>query len=734
MNSMYEFISGEPGALDRYIIGYYDPVSQQAPIYDHVKFIRHLQSHLVGGTSPWKGTARGEIPSIFGIDGLRKIARSMMLDLFPNTPEGKASKIKIAMQPVTSTGEIKDGYFPHMFFDASKASKAMQSAIKNIMNTPESEMSDAQKKMEIKKIAYRHKSMEGDWSFKDMEEYELFDEVLHDISKSRRATEEQIKWFNANERSGSMKTRNTHTGGWSIDPIVVESYIRSLSNTYYRQLSQMMSRQVINKMGKEMPKKWGLDQTNAWQKFVMLYAQDAMGNPSVVPQRLIDDPKMKLKGTPYAWWADNKIRDKVNFIAKKLGITDKNLPENLQGIDLQTLRNWSNLEAQYQMATLLAHPKSMVANIFGGTAHTIESAGFGNYRKGRDFSYLSKINPKWNNQEAINDFVISQGVLPEFLVYEFGLQKEFQNSKGRGFLNELRKKMTRDPEMSETTIGDIASQYGLKDKVMNFASKFMSAPEKMLRRDAFMAHYVQAWNRYNGAIKEFDHPFLIEQAKKGVKATQFLYNAPNRPAFARTALGKVMTRFQLWGWNSVRFRNDVKRLGRVYGFQPGSEAAKRYERTLQIDMLTFALANMFAYSLFESNLPQPWGWFQDTADWIFGDEKERDKAFYGSYPTAVAPLQMVTPPGLRLVGPTFKAILDDDWSRMSQYYVHTMYPFGRMGRDLYGEGNLIENPSRLPEKIFGFPMRQLQTRITERSNKIEEDADMKQLYPGSYKE
>ena len=83
-----------------------------------------------------------------------------------------------------------------------------------------------------------------------------------------------------------------------------------------------------------------------------------------------------------------------------------------------------------------------------------------------------------------------------------------------------------------------------------------------------------------------------------------------------------------------------------------------------------------------------------------------------------------------------KAILDDDWSRMSQYYIYTMFPFGRMIRDVspYAKGNLVEVPTRAWEKILGFPMRQLQTRITERSNKIEEDADMKQLYPGSYKE
>jgi hypothetical protein len=376
----------------------------------------------------------------------------------------------------------------------------------------------------------------------------------------------------------------------------------------------------------------------------------------------------------------------------------------------------------------------MVANIFGGTAHTLQSVGPRTFMRAVDYSYLAKINPKWITKEAVNDFVISQGVLPEFLVYEFGLQKEFQNTKGRNFIADLRSKLTRDPDMSEVSVTELAQKHGLKDKVTNLAAKFMSTPEKMLRRQSFMSHYIQAWEKFGGAIKEFDHPFLIEMAKKGVKATQFLYNAPNRPAFARTALGKVMTRFQLWGWNSVRFRNDVKRMGRIHGYQPGTEAAKRYERTLQLDLFTFALANLFAYSLFESNLPQPWGWLQDTSDWIFGDEKERDRAFYGSYPTSVAPLQMVTPPGLRLAGPTFKAMLDDDWSRMSQYYVYTMFPFGRMIRDVspYSQGNLVDVPTRAWEKILGFPMRQLQTKITKAKEEEEEGIDSDLLYPGSY--
>ena len=79
----------------------------------------------------------------------------------------------------------------------------------------------------------------------------------------------------------------------------------------------------------------------------------------------------------------------------------------------------------------------------------------------------------------------------------------------------------------------------------------MRRPERTLRRDAFMAHYLQARNNFEGAITRFDDPILIKMAREGVKSTQFLYSAPFRPAFARSTMGKAMTRFQLWAWNSV---------------------------------------------------------------------------------------------------------------------------------------------------------------------------------------
>ena len=230
-----------------------------------------------------------------------------------------------------------------------------------------------------------------------------------------------------------------------------------------------------------------------------------------------------------------------------------------------------------------------------------------------------------------------------------------------------------------------------------------------------------------GAIKDPEHPFLIEIAKKGVKATQFLYEAPQRPFFARTALGKVMTRFQLYAWNSVRFRNDVIRNAKLYGFRPGTEAYNKFVRTAQIDLFVLALGNMFAYSLFDNALPQPWSWFQDTSEWLFGDEREREEAFFGTFPKAIAPLQIVAPPISRFPVSALMQWARDDYTKFTDYQMYTLLPFGRIVRDVFQpEKGLIDNPSRLLEKVSGMPLRDIQRFTTERKDKIESGERYKQ--------
>jgi len=749
MEKMHKFIVGaktdENGvnhALEKYRVGWRNRKLQQGAIYKHDQFIKDL-------LKDWR-EGKPLIQDI-GIDGLRAMARSMMIEMSGKHPDFQK---ELRMFDVGTTGKIPfKHYFPHMFFNKKIAGKGMKKHWDKLaqMDWKEFHPTDKKKAEEIREkkmnsLIWKNHTLTGDWTFEDVEEWQVFDQRLNEFAQKKGSKSDKIDWFSNRSKAGSMFSRTGHIPGWSVDANVVEGYTRSLVNTYHRQLAQIFGRDIVNKMHKmgdhyvENKKtgrkrlvkgKWNAEQVDAWQKFMKLFIQDAMGKPSVIPEDYYRDPKMKLSGTPYAWWADNRVEKKMNKILENFGLTSKDLPKELRGVDMQQLRHWSNLEAQYEMAALLAHPKSMVTNIFGGTMHTVESAGWKNWRNSRNINWLKQnINSKWNSMEDVMQFVIRSGVYPEYMLYEAGLNKEMRQTRNKEFITDVAKRITKDPEMKETTLKELAKQYGVKDSVVQFAAKFMTVPERMIRRDAFMSHYIQAWERWGGAIKDPEHPFLIEQAKKGVKATQFLYSAPFRPAFARTALGKVMTRFQLWSWNAVRFRNDVTRQAKMYGFKPGTLEYERYARMLQIDVFVFALANMFAYSLFETALPAPWNWLQDTADWIFGNEKERDRAFFGQWPKQLAPLQMVTPPILRLLPSSMRAMVDDDWSKVSKYYVWTMFPFGRMARDVIGPGNLIENPIRIMEKTTGFPLLQLQKKGHEYQKEREEGTRQPSPSPG----
>ena len=687
----------------KWIIGWY---RQGQPKIAYEKMIKDVRKMLRNNDE--KGLQ--ELMESVGIDGMRHIARSMMIEQIPERFKDQRKKFENLI--IKNTNKIDfNHYWPHMFFSRGKAMKGLEDAAKNLMN--DTKLSEAEIKADMHKLHHRVKSLTGDWEFQDMQDWDRLDNLFYresmaelgKIKKEKAKGGEKIKWYEANQRMGSMMERTGHIDGWSIEPNVVNAYIKNLSNTYHRQMVQILNRQIIHEAKKPMDRKFGFELSKKWQNFMKLYAQDAMGNPSVIPDALYNDPGMKLKGTPYAWWADNRVLDRVNNISKKLGI-GKELPEGLKKFGYMDIRAWSNLEAKFELASLLAHPKTAVTNIFGGSLHTIINAGPSYFFKARNINELRKINPEWKTMEDVRRFVIKSGVLPEFLVHELGLQKGFSDVNTQKFLTELASKFQSKDKWDRADVKDIGKKYGVGDSIIDTAAKFMSIPENTLRRDAFMSHYLRAWERFGGAIKDPNHPFLIEQAKKGVKATQFLYNAPNRPAFSRTALGKVMTRFHLFAWNSTKLRNTIVREAKRMGFQ--GEQGKRFGRMMTADMMVIALGNMFMYSLFDNALPPPWNWAQDTADWLFGDERTRNRAFFGQLPSTIAPLQVVTPPIARLPISAWRQWVDDDYSKFSDYYIWTLFPYGRLARDIAQPGKgIIDNPTMIPEKFTGMPLRKM---------------------------
>ena len=728
METSHNIIAGREGAMEMYRIGWYDPLEKRSPKYAHDRFLKDLDKYLNGRVpARWKKfmkSANESIPSIFGIDGIRSMMREMYVDYMmriakkTNNKDYAKKAAKLAAFPVKSTGQLNyKHYFPRMFFDRSVVKQTLRDAEAKVYNNPE--LSPESKIEELVKIQQRYKRLDGDYHFEEEYDDVTYDALMEKLAAKEKVSDQEIeKWFDNDVTMGNMRTREHSTPGWSIAPTSIEAYARSLGNTYFRGLASMLTRDIISNpdtgIYNQLVKKWGPDQATAWTQFAKLFANDAIGNPVGVTQKMIDNPNMALKNSPYGWWADNRVADRMNRMAKKLGLGKMSKDVYMPKVDVHTLRKWSQMEARYEMASLLAHPKSAMANILGGTLHNVQSAGIDAVRKVYDYEYLQQIDPALKTRKDVEDMVVKHGVLPQWLIYEMGLQNEFQTNQGKEALKVISEAIKRNPDVTASDIkGILREKIGnVSDKINSVAAKFMTIPERRLRTDAFMSHYIQAWNKFGGAIQDPHHPFLIELGKKGVSATQFMYSAPHRPAFARTALGKVFTRFQMYAWNSLALRGDVMRRVKAVGYDPNSQAGKQASRFVMGDMFMLALANTFAYSIFENNLPQPWGWFQDTSEWIFGDEKERDKAFFGAYPTAVAPLQVITPAIMRGPLSVFNSVMYDDWSRFADYYVYTLFPFGRFGRDVFGPGGITEAPIRTIDKLTGLPMLKLQRMVS----------------------
>jgi hypothetical protein len=174
-------------------------------------------------------------------------------------------------------------------------------------------------------------------------------------------------------------------------------------------------------------------------------------------------------------------------------------------------------------------------------------------------------------------------------------------------------------------------------------------------------------------------------------------------------------------------RRKVYQMAKIYGFKQGTRDFDRLKRLVILDMFMMALAQVFVASIFDSALPPPLSWLQDSADLLFGDEKEREMAFFSSYPSKVfAPLQPVTAPILRYPLNTITALINGDWDRFASYQIWSWWPFGRMLRS--GYKTVFDKPQMAFEYWFGFDPTKRLPRLMKRSQTNIENR-MEQLSP-----
>ena len=397
----------------------------------------------------------------------------------------------------------------------------------------------------------------------------------------------------------------------------------------------------------------------------------------------------------------------------------------------RTLTNIGNFEAKMSLISLLSHPKTALGNILGGSMNTISNNGVRNFARANDTKWLLsnvfkgatlKDGTKVTDRNTIYRLISEHGALESFYVTEASMDKSLSGAKLGPFIREMAGIAFKNPNYKDSQWKDVAKKHKVWDSIVASGGYFMRTSETKLRADAYLAHYLTARESYGQFIPnmKFDNPYLIKHALKGVEATQFLYHNVRRPEISTSAMGKMMTRFQPFMWNSLVFRKELISKANRYGMTD-KKSVDRLKRVMAQDLIVMGLANIFVASIFDSILPPPLSYLQDTTDWLFGDEKERANAFFSSYPhPALAPLQVVTAPVHRLWMPAMTAMINGDYDRLTSYYIHTMYPFGRLGRSLY---KTYQAPEMFSENMLGIPVHKLGSKLRKARKKNEEEKE-----------
>ncbi|HEX8297513.1 MAG TPA: hypothetical protein VF594_00015, partial [Rubricoccaceae bacterium] len=245
-----------------------------------------------------------------------------------------------------------------------------------------------------------------------------------------------------------------------------------------------------------------------------------------------------------------------------------------------------------------------------------------------------------------------------------------------------------------------------------------------------------------------DDPVLIEHAKRGVRATQFVYSAAEKPMIASTGVGRTFFRFQQWSWQSVAFQRRVWEDASMQGFMPGTEEGKRFSRMATANVLALALSAAFPASLFEATLPQPLGWATKLAEALFGEDEDIREGLFGPVGgriQTVAQTAGLLPPVTRipqgvLQGAALAALqlvpdeeregfpllmaLTGGGDAMASYQMWSAMPFGLLMRDV---AMVAQSPMSLVDRTTGVPLFAIQRRVTEANNLDEPNVDVFEL-------
>jgi len=418
----------------------------------------------------------------------------------------------------------------------------------------------------------------------------------------------------------------------------------------------------------------------------------------------------------------------------------------------QKLNAFSTFEGRYELMSLLFHPKTMIANYFGGGTNIYADVGGDIFRKSLSEDYVLEIfgnatyeviDPitrqvrleKVRNMKDVERIFVQRGLLEGMYLEEVGLTSTLQKGQPKRFAEALAKRFGKwekeNPILSENpvesekalklTINELQKRYNVGESIVQIGAKPMQYSERMLRRTAAIAHYINARQTVQPLIDQgkmsWDSPYLIEMARKGIEASQYIYHSAFRSNYSNTSLGRVMTRFHPYAWNSIKRRRNLYKQASYTKWMMNTDAQQRFNRQTTADLMSMALASIFVGTMFEYALSPPMSWMQDTAQWLFGDKEDRKRAFFSAWPhTSLAPLQVVTPPISRFVLAPVSSLLNGEWDNFVKYQAATWVPGGRLMRDAYRS---YKSPSMSFDFLTGIPLHRIGQEIGKSRDEVE---------------
>jgi hypothetical protein len=538
-------------------------------------------------------------------------------------------------------------------------------------------------------------------NYHDYYQQDAVSELLRDPIHSLGET------YSLNKSNPAVLQRDLNLGGYdTYAPRVLNKYIDyvihqsiKMEHGYEARIELEKTMELLRKRfkGKEQQ-----EQLTRLEEFFHTYIMDNMGyitkntklaTPSKMIQYTIDKILGKKKfesDYEYDWISDHSLIEKINKKLEEKGYETRFTESAMMSL--------SNIEAKYELVSLLSYPKTVITNYFGGTIATLSLGGFKRFKQALDLM----------KTEEFKKRIELEGIEPDFITNELNIIVDPIKTDYPKAYKEFKKIVSSKLSSKEKMkmIKTLLKENNIPDEIISKTGEFfMRKPETFLRTHAFAVGEIMAKEM---GLKGQD---IITHARKFVEQTQYIYHNAARGEFNRTSAGKILTRFQHYMYQTIGLNRNLNESYRTFKYKQGSEEYEQAKRWYGAMALILALSAIFPYSLFETGLPPHLEAMKDLSGAVFGGESERKSAFYGTYGLNLISAPMVS----RLILRPMLTIMNSDYENWIDREIWGFFPFGRLAR---GVTKSIENPYYTVDRMLGVPMVGLLNYRREKENNV----------------